>query len=153
MLGGPEGKLLSWIDTSDNEDGFRIVAQTGDEELRFEVGANQNTLALPPEALPSCPERPSVRYQVFAFNEVGNSEPAIGGSPILECFFPTFSPTPVPTLPPDLPDTGGEPATAGGRAPYFLWALLALALALPVLACAWRLGGDGPSRRGRRIPK
>jgi len=111
------GNTLRWTDDSDNVEGFRIVAEAFDgSRVRREyvVGSNAREFPVPAEVLPSCPDRPSARYQVVAFRGAIDSEVAEVGV-IGEC---------APIAPvAALPTTG-----AGDDASLVRWAYTGLAI-------------------------
>jgi hypothetical protein len=119
---------LSWTDTSDNENGFRIEIEIGAGTFQYEVAANVTSFSIPAEARTDCG---TVLARVTAFNAFGESEPATAGLAI-DCFRP---PTPTPTvLPTALPPAGDGPAgagpgdsTGGSGAPWWLLAAVAIA--------------------------
>ncbi|MEX0750488.1 MAG: hypothetical protein WD359_06730 [Dehalococcoidia bacterium] len=111
------GNTLRWTDNSTDEDGFRILAQAfnGDAITReYPVGPNVTEFAVPEEVLPSCPDRPSARYEVFAFRDDIESE-GIEVGVIGECrpLTPTAAPpsTPAVSPPTESPPTVVFPAT------------------------------------------
>lgn len=115
------GRVLSWTDNSDNEDGFRIVIRIGsnlgdsDFESRFEVSLDTTTFVLPPKISLGCPDRTAVSFQVTAFNEIGESDTAEISIQAL-CPAPTVEATVEPTVGPTvLPETGGS-AQRGAQA-------------------------------------
>jgi hypothetical protein len=140
------GGVLTWTDTSPNEDGFRITIllraavqpdgeSRGDVELSYEVGGNVTSFPIPGEVpKANCPDWASVEYSVVAFNEVGSSEPtSIGIFPL--CPEVTEAPstaTPALATPvsPQLPPTGMR--SEG----HDVWLVAALGLGGAVIAGA-----------------
>lgn len=104
------GPVLSWIDNSTGEDGFRIEVRLSssaglpEKNFSYEVGANVTSFTLPPEANLSC-----------AYNSIGTAVSAFRGGEVSqrvhrgivgECDPPTV-----------LPGTGlGAAASGQGRA-------------------------------------
>ncbi len=125
------GRVFSWSDNSDDEDGFLICVSPGRPGglLEFVVGADVTSFVLPEEAPPRCPPAlpgdESADYTVYAFNEVGLSVFAYHGV-VVECG-PGAAATGTALAeagPTALPDTGG--ATRDGGSPRLLWGVLAL---------------------------
>ena len=117
--------VVSWVDNSDNEDGFRIryILSNGDTTtVEFEAPANAESAALPSDTPPLlCTQL--LTLDVRAFNAGGESAPdrIITGAacPPPEPTTTTApAPTATPTTPVTAPDTGSgpTPAPAGGRA-------------------------------------
>jgi hypothetical protein len=136
------GNTLRWTDNSDNEEGFRIIAEAfnGDRVRReYVVGANVTEFPVPSEVLPNCPDRPSARYQVVAFlgavdsavaevGVIGECPPTVVASP------PAATPQPAATSAPPvvaLPPTGSP--SAGRQRP---WELTAVVVAFGTAALA-----------------
>jgi hypothetical protein len=90
---------LTWLDNSDNEDGFRVEITINGELSTFVVIANATSFEIPANLAEQCGDR---RYNVVAFNDAGESPSrnTVGG--ILEC--PGVLETPTPQL--LLPTTG-----------------------------------------------
>lgn len=140
------GGVLSWEDTSANEEGFRItiflratvhVDQPSRDDLEFvyTVGAGATSFPIPSETHASCPDWASVEYSVVAFNESGSSEPVRFGPIFPLC--PETTETPPPGTPtvaapgnPQLPSTGTRGEISG------IWLIAALGIGGAVLATA-----------------
>ena len=145
------GGVLTWTDNADNEDGFRITAETWgyltDEitVLLFEVEANVTRFVQPPETRARCPDRTSVRFTVVAFNAAGESKSVGRGITLLCPAAPIPSPTVSPTIAAALPQTGMRSGSES-RFP-FVWLLVTGAGAglLALGVAGWR------ARRSERL--
>ena len=73
---------LSWVDNSDNEDGFRLYISVNGEEHVFEVGENVTVFEYPDGLISACG---TIDYEIMAFNKAGESSPTSGGL-IADCF-------------------------------------------------------------------
>ncbi|MDZ4278857.1 MAG: hypothetical protein U1B78_06940 [Dehalococcoidia bacterium] len=131
------GGVLSWVDNSDTEDGFRITVRIGGETLEYQVGPDVTSFVIPPEAQLQCPDRATVTYDVSAFNGFGASESVgIGISAICPETFLLATPTIVPrALPPA--GNGAESGTTGR--PPLLWLALAAVTVVAGGLLAWRI--------------
>ena len=65
---------VTWVDNSDNEDGFRILIMVNRTEHVFEVGENVTVFEYPEGLIPACG---NIDYEIRAFNEAGESSPLI----------------------------------------------------------------------------
>ena len=141
------GGVFTWVDNSDNEDGFRITVQlSGDlsdevTELQFEVGPDVTSFPLPPEATIQCPSLTSIFVSVVAFNTTGESASVEVDLITLCPAAPTATP---PATAGVLPDTG---ASAGPGEPslWLLWIVAAAGTLTAFGALAWRLSSRGSS--------
>ncbi len=88
---------LTWVDKSDNEDGFRILIDVNGVEHVFEVGPNVTVFEYPDDLLPICGD---TRWRLSAFNEAGETSSGRWRR-IAEC--PGWGSTPEPEI---LPETG-----------------------------------------------
>ncbi len=106
---------VTWIDNSDNEDGFRVYITVDGREHVFEVGPDITVFEYPEGLLPICGD---TRYRLSAFNEAGETSSSRWGR-IAEC--PGWGSTPQPEI---LPETG-----SGQGVDAFPYALVLAALA------------------------
>ena len=72
-LFGVDGDI-SWVDNSDNEDGFRLYITVNGEEHVFEVGENVTVFEHPDGLISACG---NIDYELRAFNKAGESSPMI----------------------------------------------------------------------------
>ena len=117
---------VTWIDHSDNEDGFRVYITVDGRENVFEVGPNVTAFEFPEGLLPECGH---TRYRLSAFNQAGERRSATNIAVVTDCAFaPT---TPQPKV---LPETGSGGPDA---LPYALvLAALAGAAGLTLISAA-----------------
>jgi len=138
------GTQLTWVDHSDNEDGFRITRRVfggnaPDRRDTYEVGANVTSFSLPENAPRLC----SVDgYQAFdlvlvAFNEDGESAIETYGV-LAEC---ELAPAASATAETTLPATGLRSETTSLRSPYLQTIVASFLSATVVLGLALRAGG------------
>ena len=122
LLGG----VLTWVDNSNYETGFRILVRFSGttERFQYEVAANVTSFALPEEAVLRCPDHASVGYEVVAFNAAGQSSPALYGPVAALCSVP--APTATPAQPRALPRAGSG-GSGGEGAGWLIAALVAAA--------------------------
>jgi hypothetical protein len=76
------GGALHWSDNSNDEDGFRVTARTGGAAAplgEFTVGRNDTAFQIPDSALPLCPVREAMVYEVRAYRGPLVSVAAITG--------------------------------------------------------------------------
>jgi hypothetical protein len=105
------GGVVSWTDNSDNEDRFRLThtvsGSNGDlATVVYEIAANASTFALPPDApRQSCPDYTAQFLKLVAYNESGDSSPALF-STVADCN-PPVDPN-APNAPTDLFAADGE---------------------------------------------
>ena len=107
--------LVTWVDNSDNEDGFRITITTseGDVEERYreEQMVPANTTSVTARSIPDINRGDSARVSVVAFNAGGESAPAVIAISLEGGLTP---PTPTASVP-ELPRTG---APSGSARPF-----------------------------------
>lgn len=141
------GGTFTWVDNSNNEDGFRItVEHSGDlsDEVttaQFEVGPNVTSFALPPGPEIQCPIITRTAVSVVAFNASGEST-SVGADIAVIC--PAAPTATAPATAGVLPDTGAGSGPSE-RGPWLLWLLAAGGALTAFGALAWRLRYRGSS--------
>jgi hypothetical protein len=123
---GPESRLVTWVDNTMNEEGYRVEVTIIDETRVFELPPNAVELRIPDDFAGGCG---AVRVLVIAFLGDMESEP---GSAELSTTCPPDAPTATagPTVAPSgLPGTGSGPDGGHIEAAVALAAGAAAALA------------------------
>ena len=122
-----------WQDNSDDEDGFRVVITVDGEPFSFVVGPNVTSFEIPADIREGCG---TYDYAVIAFNEAGESRPAIGITEEVDCF---NTPDPTSTAAPAVLPTGGTGGSPGGPPSSAVYALIAFAALLVAASVGLRV--------------